>query len=228
MLRTVLSLYIVLTLFGMSLAYAAPAESPPVPVQDMTTSMQTTVTATAKDNVSADAQDKTTGEEGAQPAVEPNTDWICAPPDDYDDFTSADWAYVTRDENSSTYLRMDTIKHTRSGDVTISCGDIKKTYTKHGLTSVYYSLKATADQDDESLALLKEIDHAIMHVSYRQVGSTIAHRLHRTTFYNKSGNIITVFDFDDLALQTGAHLIWTPVTSRMDEEIAIFCRLANG
>ena len=152
----------------------------------------------------------------------------CAPPAVTDDFTSADWAYVTRDENSSIYLRMDTIKHTPVQGMTISCGDIKKTYTKHGLVKVYHSLKATEATDDESLDILKQIDHAIMHISYRHDGTAIAHRLHQTTFYNKSGNPLITFDFDDIALQTGAHLTWEPVTSRMDEEIAIFCRLANG
>ncbi len=221
MIRMILSLYIVFTLFGASLVGAAPAESSLTPTEAAIVERQT-------DEATASAHDATAEPKGAQPGDKADTEPPCAPPAVHDDFTSADWAYVTRDENSSTYLRMDTIKHTRSGDATISCGDIKKSYTRHGLTNVYRSLKASAEQDDESLAILKEIDHAIMHVSYRQVGSAIAYRLHRTSFYNKSGNVITVFDFDDIALQTGAHLSWTPVTSRMEEEIAIFCRLANG
>ena len=207
MIRTILSLYIVLTLFGMSLAFAAPVESPTPIAED------TSLNATAAPH---------------RPTAELNAEATCAPPADCDDFTSADWAYVTRDENSTTYLRMDTISHIKSGDATISCGDIKKSYTKHGLVKIYHSLKSADSTDDESLAILKQIDYAIMHVSYRHVDGTIAHRLHQTTFYNKSGNPIISFDFDDIALQTGAHLTWTPVTSRMEEEIAIFCRLANG
>ncbi len=203
MIRTVLSLYIAFTFFGASLAYAAPAE------HGLSLSQ------------SAPAQQVADTEEKA-------TELTCAPPAAYDDFVSADWAYVIRDENSSTYLRMDTVKHTHAGDTTISCGDIKKTYTKHGLTNIYHTLKATDSTDDGSLDLLREIDYAIMHVSYRQQDAVISHRLHQTTFYNKSGNPLITFDFDDIALQTGAHLTWTPVTSRMEEEIAIFCRLANG
>lgn len=209
MIRTVLSLYIMLILLTTGLASAAlPAETD-APAETVQAAAQTATY----------TQDK--------PLVQ-EAEVTCAPPAVHDDFTYAYWAYVTRDENSTTYLRMDTIKHTDANGETISCGDIKKTYTRHGLTNVYHSLKATGTVDDGSLDLLQEIDHAIMHISYRHDGTAIAHRLHQTTFYNKSGNPLITFDFDDIALQTGAHLTWEPVTSRMDEEIAIFCRLANG
>lgn len=208
MIRTVLSLYIVLMLFGTGFASAAPMSQ--MSAAEMDQSTQSTVQA---------SQNKSPVQ-----AAEPT----CAPAVVHDDFTHADWAYVTRDENSTTYLRMDTIKHTPAGAATISCGDIKKTYTKHGLTNIYHTLKEAGSSDDGSLALLREVDHAIMHISYRQDGTAIAYRLHQTTFYNKSGNPLITFDFDDIALQTGAHLTWEPVTSRMEEEIAIFCRLANG
>lgn len=247
MIRTVLSLYIVCVLSGTSIACAEPAEPlsttiVQTTVSKMTVQPNTAPVATAQPTAESQGKISTTrptADAGTtvQPTAESHdtvteamasAEMTCTPPAVTDDFTSADWAYVTRDENSTTYLRMDTIKHTKSGEMTISCGDIKKAYTKHGLVNVYHSLKETDSTDDESLTMLKQIDHAIMHVSYRQQGTAITHRLHRTTFYNKSGNAIMVFDFDDIALQTGAHLTWTPVTSRMKEEIAIFCRLANG
>lgn len=219
MIRTVLSLYIALMLIGTGFASAAPTAQ-------ASTQAQTSTQAQAITQAQAQVQAQATSAKDT--ATVQTTVVTCALPTEHSDFTFADWAYVTRDENSTIYLRMDTIKHTPAGDETISCGDIKKTYTKHGLTAVYRSLKETDTTDDESLDILKQIDHAVMHISYRYDGNAIAHRLHQATFYNKSGNPILTLDFDDIDLQTGAHLTWTPVTSRMHEEIAIFCRLANG
>lgn len=141
---------------------------------------------------------------------------------------SADWAYVMRDESSATYLRMDTITRKSDDDAAIFCGDIKKVYTKHGLLQVYHSLKNKSDMDADSLALLKEIDYAVMHVSYRNDGRAIFHRLHRVTFYNKSGSALETLDFDDIACQTDTEIAWQEVTRQMTEEKAIFYRLANG
>lgn len=146
----------------------------------------------------------------------------------YREARPADWAFVLRDSSSATYLRMDTIRRADEARGTVLYGDLKKTYTKHGLLHVYYSIKNSHESDEETLAVLKQIDHSILHVSYTSNASGILHRLHRVTFYNKSGNPIETFDFDDIARQTDTDVEWQEVTRQMTEELAIFYRLANG
>lgn len=144
------------------------------------------------------------------------------------DLRTADWAFVLRDANSATHLRMDTITRTLDARGTILCGDIKKVYTKHGLLHIYYSLKNSRESDEASLAILKQIDCSVSRVSYLHDGTTIFCRLHRVTFYDKSGEPLETFDFEDIARQTDTDLEWQEVTRQMTEERAIFYRLVNG
>ncbi|MBO5245366.1 MAG: hypothetical protein J6B02_04625 [Selenomonadales bacterium] len=151
-----------------------------------------------------------------------------APTDHYREARPADWAFVLRDASSATHLRMDTITRETTPRGTVLYGDLKKVYTKHGLLHIYYSLKNSRESDPGSLALLKQIDHSVSHVSYLADGTSIFCRLHRVTFYNKSGNPIETLDFDDIARQIDTEVEWQEVTRQMTEERAIFYRLANG
>lgn len=139
-----------------------------------------------------------------------------------------EWSYVTRDGDSATYLAMDTISRQTVDDRLVFYGDVKKIYTRSGLIQVYYALKSDCIQDEESLALLKQIDHSIAHVSYCNTSTALNYRLHRVTFYNRSGNPIQTLDFDDMARQTDTDIEWQPVSDQMREERAVFYRLTNG
>lgn len=139
-----------------------------------------------------------------------------------------EWVYVTRDGDSTTYLAMDTITRQIDGKYTVFEGDVKKVYTRSGLIEVYHSLKADQEQDEESLALLKQIDYCIAHVSYANEGNSLSYRLHQVTFYNRSGNPLHTLDFDDIARQLDGEVEWQHVTDQMKEERAIFYRLTNG
>lgn len=141
-----------------------------------------------------------------------------------------EWVYVTRDGDSATYLAMDTIYREATEAGTILYGDIKKVYTKAGLVHIYHSLKSDASEDDDAdaLALLKQISYSIAHLSYCNQGTSLAYRLHRITFYNRSGNPLQALDFDDIARQTDTSLTWQPISASMSEQRAIFYRLTNG
>lgn len=213
----VLSLYILTILL-----LAAPPFGECAPSAQTAATAETTASA---QQPAADAQPTAVTEATAEPLLQTET---TAQTDLYREARPADWAFVLRDSGSATYLRMDTIRRAEEARGTVLYGDLKKVYTKHGLLHVYYSIKNSHESDEESLAILKQIDHSILHVSYMTDASGIFHRLHSVTFYNKSGNPLETFDFDDIARQTDTDIEWQEVTRQMTEERAIFYRLANG
>ncbi len=139
-----------------------------------------------------------------------------------------EWVYVTRDGDSATYLAMDTIDRRTDKLQTIFYGDVKKVYTRSGLLQVYHSLKSENQEDAETLALFKQIDYSIAHVSYCNDDSSLSYRLHRVTFYNRERESLLTLDFDDMARQADTEVAWQPITTRTGEERAIFYRMANG
>lgn len=139
-----------------------------------------------------------------------------------------EWVYVTRDGDSATYVALDTIDRQTDENQTIFYGDVKKVYTRSGLLHVYHSLKAESQEDAETLALFKQIDYSIAHVSYCNDELTLSYRLHRVTFYNREREPLLTLDFDDMARQADTEVAWQPITARTGEERAIFYRMTNG